>query len=71
MSKRAYILTKAISIPFEKRSGYYDELQQLNVLPIHDNTIPLAQTEQMARTTSKTARYPGDDDADPEAIECY
>ena len=71
MEKRTFLLYNARTFPFEDGPQHYDEARQMSVVSFRGTLVPLAAMGQAARTTSKTEQAPGDDDPDPDAIECY
>ena len=71
MEKRSFLLWNARTFPLKERLQHYDERQQLSVVPVRGTLVPIAALERAAHTTSKTEQAPGDDDPDPDAIECY
>ena len=71
MGKPAFLLHKARTFPLVEGPQHYDETRQMSVVSLCGTLVPLAAVEQAARTNSKTEQAPGDDDDDPDAIECY
>lgn len=71
IEKRPYLLQNARTFPLEKSSQCYDDQQQLSLVLFRGVLVPLATMGRAACTTSKTEQAPGDDDPDPDAIECY
>ena len=70
MQRHPFLLQNARTFPLKDGPQRYDEQRQMSVVLFRGTLIPLAALEA-ARTTSKTEQEPGDDDPDPDAIECY
>lgn len=70
MSRRSFLLQNARSFPWKQTQGHYDDEKQMTRLWLWNRLVPLAALET-AYTGSKTEQAPGDDDPDPDGIECY
>ena len=70
MERRPFLLQNARTFPWKDGPQRYDDQLQMSVVSCRGALIPLAALEA-ARTASKTEQEPGDDDPDPDAIECY
>ena len=64
--KRAYLLQGARTIEMVPIASTYSALEQLNVAQQDGEARPVVTLDWFARTASKTAQAPGDDDPDPE-----
>jgi len=69
--KRAYLLHNCVQIPLKERIGEYSYIDSLNTVKQDGVTVPVVTLEGAPSTHSKTAAYPGDDDADPGQERCY
>ena len=71
MEKPTFLLHNARTFPLVEGAQRYDETREISVVSVGGTLVPLVAVEQAARTQSKTEQAPGDDDPDPDAIECY
>ena len=71
MALRAFLLEHARSFPAMEHEHCYDDEQQMSICEVHGRSVALVDLESSGKTTSKTAKAPGDDDPDPDINECY
>lgn len=70
-AKRSYLLEGAKTVDMERIASTYNASQQMNCAVENGVERPVVASDCFARTGSKTAQAPGDDDPDPEDEGCY
>jgi hypothetical protein len=71
MTKRVFLLEKAVRLPTKEPIGEYDSTQSLNMTLQNGKQVAVVTVAGAPPSFSKTMSRPGDDDPDPGQERCY